>query len=158
MLRCPSCGALHEQSASFCSACEMPLVIDSDLPEEEAIGPRHELARQINPSYARGTLVRVAWAANQAEAELIQGMLLSEGVPSLVRRSRGFDVPDMLAAGARDIFVPQSAEEMARGMLGPRNSVGANAQRVTKWVFLVTASAVALAALAIVFVLYSLTR
>ncbi|UJA19664.1 hypothetical protein HJD18_05185 [Thermoleophilia bacterium SCSIO 60948] len=136
----------------------MPLVIDSDLSEEAAVGPRHELARQINPSYAQGPLVRVAWAANQAEAEMIQGMLLSEGVPSLLRRTRGFDVPDMLAAGARDVLVPQSAEEIARGMLGPRNEVGARTQRVSKWVFLATATAVGLVALAIVFVLYALTR
>ena len=43
--------------------------------------------------------MRVAGARNQAEAEFIQGMLLEEGVPSLLRRSAGFDVPDFLAAG-----------------------------------------------------------
>ena len=50
--------------------------------------------------------MRVAWARNQAEAELIAGLLLEEGIPSLVRRSGGFDVPDFLAAGPRDILVP----------------------------------------------------
>ena len=43
-------------------------------------------------------------------------MLLEEGIPSLTRRSGGFDVPDFLAAGPRDILVPQSgALGRARG-------------------------------------------
>ena len=37
--------------------------------------------------------MRVATAQNQPEAELIQGLLLEAGIPSLVRRSGGFDVP-----------------------------------------------------------------
>ena len=44
-------------------------------------------------------------------------MLLEEGVPSLLRRSAGFDVPDFLAAGPRDILVPQSGVATARDVL-----------------------------------------
>jgi hypothetical protein len=62
--------------------------------------------------------VRVATAQNQPEAELVQGLLLEAGVPSLVRRSGGFDVPDFLAAGPRDILVPRGGEEAARAVLG----------------------------------------
>jgi hypothetical protein len=61
--------------------------------------------------------VRAAWAHNQAEAEFIQGLLLEEGVPSVLRRSAGFDVPDMLAAGPRDVLVPQSGLHAAREVL-----------------------------------------
>jgi hypothetical protein len=64
--------------------------------------------------------VRVAGARNQAEAEFLQGLLLEEGIPSLVRRNRGFDVPDFLAAGPRDVLVPQSGEPAARDALRPR--------------------------------------
>jgi hypothetical protein len=64
-----------------------------------------------------GELVKVAGAANQAEAELIQGMLLEQGIPSMVRRTRGFDVPDFLAAGPRDVVVPLSGVEKAREVL-----------------------------------------
>ena len=39
---------------------------------------------------------------------MVQGILLEEGIPSMTRRSAGFDVPDMLAAGRRDILVPAS--------------------------------------------------
>ena len=61
--------------------------------------------------------MRVVGAHNQAEAELIQGLLLEEGVPSMLRRSRGFDVPDMLAAGPRDVMVPASGAGPAREVL-----------------------------------------
>ena len=50
--------------------------------------------------------MRVATAQNQPEAELLQSLLLEAGVPSLVRRSGGFDVPDFLAIGPRDILAP----------------------------------------------------
>ena len=59
---------------------------------------------------------RSRWGAT-AEAELIQGILLEEGIPSVQRRTRGFDVPDFLAAGPRDIMVPVAAAEDARGLL-----------------------------------------
>ena len=80
-------------------------------------GERHERARKINRTYAEGDLVTVATGRNQAEADFVANILLEEGVPSLVRRSRGFDVPDMLAAGPRDILVPQSGETAAREIL-----------------------------------------
>lgn len=62
-------------------------------------------------------LVKVGWARNQAEAELIEGMLEADGIPSMYRRQRGFDVPDFLAAGPRDILVPARFAERARELL-----------------------------------------
>jgi hypothetical protein len=62
-------------------------------------------------------LVKVASARNQAEAEFIQALLREEGVPSMTRRSAGFDVPDFLAAGPRDVLVPDSVELLAREVL-----------------------------------------
>lgn len=84
---------------------------------EPARNAAHETARKINPLYTEGRLVRVAGGRNQAEAELIQGMLLEEGVPSVLRRSAGFDVPDFLAAGPRDVLVPEAGYEVARDVL-----------------------------------------
>lgn len=66
---------------------------------------------------ADADFVKVAWARNQAEAELIQGLLSEEGVPSMLRRTGGFDVPDFLAAGPRDVVVPAAAVETARDVL-----------------------------------------
>lgn len=62
--------------------------------------------------------VFVARAANEPEAELLAGLLRGHGVPSLVRRSAGSDVPDFLAAGSRDVLVPASAAALAREVLG----------------------------------------
>jgi hypothetical protein len=68
-------------------------------------------------------LVKVARAENQPEAEFIQALLLQEGVQSLLRRSPGADVPDFLAAGARDVLVPASLAQRAREalLLEPEN-------------------------------------
>jgi hypothetical protein len=74
--------------------------------------------RKVFPQFGEGPLVKVGWARNQAEAELIAGLLLEEGIPSLAKRSRGFDVPDFLAAGPRDIFVAASGADNARDILG----------------------------------------
>lgn len=96
----------------------MPLVVAGDAEAAEApASDAHARARKIRPEYARGDLVRVAGGRNQAEAELIHGFLLEEGIPSLVRRSAAFDVPDFLAAGQRDILVPSSGAEAARELL-----------------------------------------
>jgi hypothetical protein len=90
-------------------------------PDESELAQR---ARKIRPGYSEGPLVRVASARHQAEAELIQGMLLEEGIPSLAQRTGGFDVPDFLASGPRDILVPASGAEPAREFLGaPRPRV-----------------------------------
>ena len=86
----------------------MPLVGRAE-PLEAPLSEAHGRARKINPRYTEGQLVRVAGGRNQAEAELIQGLLLEEGVPSMLRRTPGFDVPDFLAAGPRDVMVPTPA-------------------------------------------------
>jgi hypothetical protein len=85
---------------------------DTDEPDE-----RREQARKIKPQYSEGRLVKVAYAQNLPEAQLIQGLLLEEGIPSMARRARGFDVPDFLAAGPRDILVPESGCQAAREAL-----------------------------------------
>src|SRR5919199_6125618 len=95
----------------------MPLVHTGGRPLEAATSEAHARARKIDPRYTEGELVRVAGGRNQAEAELIQGLLLEEGGPSILRRSAGFDVPDFLAAGPRDVLVPAAAEEAARELL-----------------------------------------
>ena len=68
--------------------------------------------------------MRVAGGTNQAEAEMIQGMLLEEGIPSMLRRTRGFDVPDFLAAGPRDVLVPESGYDAARSVLLEAELIG----------------------------------
>jgi Putative prokaryotic signal transducing protein len=66
-------------------------------------------------------LVRVAVAHQQPEAEMLSSLLEGAGIPVLVQRSGGFDVPDFLAAGPRDILVPADREAEARDLLGTVN-------------------------------------
>jgi hypothetical protein len=109
---------VHDDPAErFCSDCGMPLVHAGGEHDEPARDEAHARARKIRPELTRGPLVRVAGGRNQAEAELIQNILLEEGVPSILRRTAGFDVPDMLAAGPRDVMVAESAALVARDAL-----------------------------------------
>ena len=61
--------------------------------------------------------MKIAWARNLAEAELIEGLLAAEGIPCLIQRTAAADVPDFLAAGPRNILVPASAAEKAAEIL-----------------------------------------
>ena len=121
LLVCPGCDALGDRDERFCSRCGLPLVHDIEdpaaAPESASVTERRRRARLIKPQLAEGPLVKVAWVRNQAEGEFLQGLLLEEGVPSLLRRSPGFDVPDMLAAGPRDVMVPASGVDVARETL-----------------------------------------
>jgi ribosomal protein L37E len=114
-LVCPRCGAPGAVHERFCANCGMPLV-DATRAEAEPT-PAQARARKIKKQYAEGALVQVAGARHLPEAELIQGLLLEEGVPSILRRTRGFDVPEMLAAGPRDVLVPESGVAVARDAL-----------------------------------------
>jgi len=115
-LVCPSCARAHGDEERFCAACGLPLVPEGG-PAEAVVDERGERARKIKPQYAEGDLVPVAHGRHQPEAEFLQGLLLEEGVPSTLRRSRGFDVPEMLAAGPRDVLVPTSGAAAAREVL-----------------------------------------
>jgi len=105
--------------------CGMPLVYAQAEPGPGTPGAegdrwgleQQERARKVKPQYTEGELVKVVRAGSQVEAEFIQGLLLEEGVPSLLRRSRGFDVPDFMAAGPRDVMVPESGVLAAREVL-----------------------------------------
>jgi hypothetical protein len=114
-LVCPSCATPHGLKERFCPDCGMPLVYAGV--REQPVTSAQERARKIKPQLSEGDLTQVATGRNQAEAEMIQGMLLEEGVPSMLKRSAGFDVPDMLAAGPRDVLVPRSGVEVAREVL-----------------------------------------
>ena len=64
-----------------------------------------------------GKLVKVGFARNQAEAEMLQALLLESDIPSILKRARGFDAPEFLAAGPHDIWVNQGHAEEAKRVL-----------------------------------------
>jgi hypothetical protein len=115
-LHCPACGNAYGEDERFCPHCKLPLV-QADGHELDEVSERHKRARKVKPQFTDGPLVRVVSARNQAEAEFIQGLLLEEGIPSMLRRTAGFDVPDFLAAGPRDVMVPETARAVARELL-----------------------------------------
>lgn len=116
-LACPRCAIRYPLDERFCAECGMPLTYAGRVNAESEPTERQVRARKIKPSYSRGELRRVAVGRQQPEAEFIQMLLLEEGIPSTLRRSAGFDVPDMLAAGPRDVLVPESGLEVAREVL-----------------------------------------
>jgi Putative prokaryotic signal transducing protein len=64
-----------------------------------------------------GKLVKVAFARNQVEAEMLQGLLSEAGIASVLKRSFGFDNPDFLAGGPHDVMVNTGAAQRAREVL-----------------------------------------
>jgi hypothetical protein len=115
VLVCPSCQSQHGADERFCAQCGMPLIPAGET--QPRMSPRRERARKIKPQYAQGALVRVAWTRDQAEAELIEGMLFEEGIPCVLRRPPGFDVPDFMASGPRELLVARSGLDAARDVL-----------------------------------------
>jgi hypothetical protein len=48
---------------------------------------------------------------------MIQGLLREHGIESMLKRGPGFDVPEFLASGPRQVFVLESVAERAREVL-----------------------------------------
>jgi hypothetical protein len=136
-LVCPACGTGGAAAERFCPRCGSPFVLVPALVERPSARRAEAIARarKIHPPFAEGEPVRVATAQNQPEAELLQGLLLEAGIPSLVRRAGGFDVPDFLAAGPREVLVPRGGEATARELLGTRPPAPAARRRAAPaWV------------------------
>ncbi len=112
-LLCPGCARTYPHSERFCAACGMPLVYAPGT-DSSPDGERERKARKIKPQYAEGPLVQVARAENLAQAELLQGLLLEEGIPSMLRGVIAGYAP---VIGTREILVPESGAEAAREAL-----------------------------------------
>ncbi|HVC06838.1 MAG TPA: DUF2007 domain-containing protein [Solirubrobacterales bacterium] len=64
-----------------------------------------------------GKLVKVAFAPSLIEAEMIQGLLSEHGIPSMLKRGPGFDVPEFMSVGPRQVFVVEGMAARAREVL-----------------------------------------
>ena len=71
--------------------------------------------------------VKVAAAPDESVALLMDGVLKDAGIPSLIQRAAGFDAPDFLAAGPRDLLVPGSLVEEAKQVLEDTIGLGSYA-------------------------------
>ena len=71
--------------------------------------------------------MKVAAAPDESVALLMDGVLKDAGIPSLIQRAAGFDAPDFLAAGPRDVLVPASLVEEAKQILEDTTGLGSYA-------------------------------
>lgn len=64
-----------------------------------------------------GRLVKVGFGRNQVEAEMLQGLLGEAGIPSVLKRTMGFDAPEFFASGPHDVLVAAALAKRAREVL-----------------------------------------
>ena len=88
---------------------------DFEQDTTSAIGD--ESSSDLNPEYCEGPMRPLTVAATQPEAELIQGLLRTEGVPSTITRPFGVSAPATITFGGIDVYVPESALARAREIL-----------------------------------------
>ena len=111
-LACPTCARRFALTERFCPDCEMPLVYVGRGEEEPITDPRMR-AQRVRPEYASGDLVKVAVVSSPAEADLIVGILLDQGIPARAAN----DLATVFPTSSRDILVPQAAYEAARALV-----------------------------------------
>jgi hypothetical protein len=137
LTECPFCGKALPANAEACPNCDLPLLDPSTQLSDDEFPPPL-------PEYCKGNPRVVVSAANQVEAEMIQGLLRGRGIPCLVRRSASADVPDFLAAGWRDVLVPESGHAAACDLLGIEPQQGAqNTTTVREFFFRFVVAALA---------------
>ena len=68
--------------------------------------------------------MKVAVAPNETSALMMEGVLNNAGIPSLTQRAPGFDAPDFLSAGPRNVLVPDSLLGEARQILEDTTGLG----------------------------------
>ncbi len=68
--------------------------------------------------------MKVAAAPDETNALLMDGVLKNAGIPSLIQRAPGFDAPDFLSAGPRDLLVPDSFVDEAKQILEDTTGLG----------------------------------
>ena len=71
--------------------------------------------------------MKVAAASDESVALLMEGVLEDAGIPSLIQRAPGFDAPEFLSAGPRDVLVPDSLVGEARQVLEDTTGLGSYA-------------------------------
>jgi hypothetical protein len=116
-LVCPACGSARGADERFCPDCAMPLVHADAGEAGRSVSELQERARKIKPQYTEGPLVRVAGARTRPDADLLQGLLLEHGVPSVLQQTSPTAVYMGSAGSDCDVLVAASAVATAREVL-----------------------------------------
>ena len=64
---------------------------------------------------------------DESSTLLMEGLLKDADIPSLIQRGPGFDAPDFLSAGPRDLLVPASLLGEAKQVLEDTTGLGSYA-------------------------------
>lgn len=162
---CPFCGVEFEHGAGACPSCDLPLLSADEIATANLLAEAGETAesagrigmlaiadRRPRPEYTIGDLRRVVVATNQAEADMLEDMLHSEGIPCVVRRAGRADLPDFGASGQREILVPEGGLSAARDLLliNPIDSASSVALPLSMTAFAIGAAALILLCVIIV--------
>jgi hypothetical protein len=157
---CPFCGVEFEHGASACPSCDLPLlsadeIAIANLSSERTahIGMLAVADRRPRPEYTIGDLRRVVVAMNQAEADMLEDMLRSEGIPCVVRRTGRADLPDFGLSGQREILVPEGGLSAARDLLLIKPSLPGYNETSPMTLAAVSIGAIALVVLCVIVVL-----
>lgn len=70
--------------------------------------------------------IKVGSAPNESMALMMEGLLRGADIPVLIRRPTGFDAPDFLGGGPRELLVPEDALPEAREILEDTTGVGSS--------------------------------
>lgn len=76
-----------------------------------------------------GRLVKVGFGRTQVEAEMLRGILSEAGIPSVLKRTMGFDTPEFFASGPHDVFVNVGDAVRAREVLAETMVVDEDQER-----------------------------
>ena len=71
--------------------------------------------------------MKVTAAPDESSALLMEGLLKDADIPSRIQRAPGFDAPDFLSAGPRDLLVPASLLGEAKQVLEDTTGLGSYA-------------------------------
>jgi len=91
----------------------MPLVHPART--EADVGERGRRARKVDARYTEGPAVKVAYAKDLAQAEFLAGLLLEEGIPSMVYPPGAGPYAPLM--GMRAVLVPESGADAAKELL-----------------------------------------
>ena len=119
------------RSVPWTAATEIPETVSAPLTPPLPEGSHQRSHRSTGPTTSgRATLMRVdEWikvgsAPNETSAMMMTGILEDFDIPALIRRGAGFDIPDFLSAGPRDVLVPYDFFEEARQVLEDTTGLG----------------------------------